>query len=64
MTNLLPTWPLTLALAIGITAIFVALYWFLFVFWIGATPGERLARLAWLESENGAPGDEVEARFR
>jgi len=65
MTNILPAWPVTLALAIGVTAVFVALYWFLFVFWIGSTPGQHLARLACVESGKEMPGDkEVEARFR
>jgi len=65
MTNTLPTWPVTIVLSIGITAVFVALYWFLFVFWIGATPGEHLARLARFESGNGMYGEEEDqARFR
>jgi PilZ domain len=65
MTNILPTWPVTLALAIGVTAVFVALYWFLFVFWIGSTPGQHLARLACVESGNGMSGEEEDhARFR
>ena len=50
---------------IGIAAIFVALYWFLFVFWIGATPGARLAWLACAESESGMHGEkEDQPRFR
>jgi hypothetical protein len=64
MTNVLPTWPLTIVLAVGITAVFVALYWFLFVFWIGATPGARLAWLVCEESGNGMDGEEEQARFR
>jgi len=52
MTNILPTWPITILLAIGITAVFVTLYWFLFVFWIGSTPGEHLAQMACSESMN------------
>jgi hypothetical protein len=65
MTNVLPSWPVILALAIGVTAIFVALYWFLFVFWIGTTPGEHLARLAFFESGSGMYGEEEDqARFR
>jgi PilZ domain len=64
-TNILPSWPFTVVLAIGITAVFVALYWFLFVFWIGATPGERLAWLACSASESGAHGEaEDQTRFR
>jgi hypothetical protein len=65
MTNILPPWPVTLALAIGVTAVFVALYWFLFVFWIGSTPGQHLARMACVESGNGVYGEqEDQARFR
>src|ERR1700674_2471657 len=64
MTNVLPTWPVTILLAIGITAVFVGLYWFLFVFWIGATPGERLAQLACAESDGISNDEEIEARFR
>jgi hypothetical protein len=65
MTNVLPTWPVTLALAIGVTAVFAAVYWFLFVFWFGSTPGEHLARLAYSESGNRKCGsEEDQARFR
>jgi len=65
MTNVLPAWPFTVLLAIGITAAFVALYWFLFVFWIGATPGARLAWLACSAAEGGMHKEEEDqARFR
>jgi hypothetical protein len=65
MTNILPSWPMMLLLAVGITAAFVGLYWFLFVFWIGATPGERLAWLACSGAGNGTYGEEEDhARFR
>jgi hypothetical protein len=65
MTNTLPTWPVTLALATGVTAVFMALYWFLFGFWLGSTPGEHLTRLACSESANGMYGEEEDqARFR
>jgi len=63
MTDVLPSLAVTILLAIGITAIFVGLYWFLFVFWIGVTPGERLARLECLESREGME-EEDQARFR
>src|SRR5271165_2296769 len=62
MINILPTWPVTLALATGVTAVFVAVYWFLFAFWFGSTPGEHLARLAW--AEPGHSGEEDQTRFR
>jgi hypothetical protein len=65
MTNTLPTWPVTLALATGVTAVFMTLYWFLFGFWLGRTPGEHLTRLACPESANGMYGEEEDqARFR
>jgi hypothetical protein len=65
MTNVVPTWPLTLALSSGVTAIFVAIYWFLFGFWFGSTPGEHLARLAHSEWRNGRHGEEEDrTRFR
>ncbi len=65
MTSALPSWPVVLALTVAVTAVFGAVYWFLFAFWIGSTPGQHLARLACAESGNAIPGDrEVEARFR
>jgi hypothetical protein len=65
MTNVLPAWPVTAVLAIGITAVFVGVYWFLFVFWFSSTPGEHLAHLAWSESRNGKCGqEEDQTRFR
>jgi PilZ domain len=65
MTNVLPTWPVTLALTTGVTAIFVALYWFLFACWFRSTPGEHLARLAYSEWRNGRFGEgEDQTRFR
>jgi hypothetical protein len=61
----LPSWPFTIVLGIGIAAIFATLYWFLFVFWIGATPGVRLAWLACSASESGMRGEaEDQPRFR
>jgi PilZ domain len=65
MTKFLPTWPVTLALTTGVTAVFGALYWFLFAFWIGSTPGGHLASLARSEWGNGKCGEEEDqARFR
>lgn len=64
MTDVLPTWLVTVPLAIAVTAVFVGLYWFLFVFWFSSTPGEHLARMACLESGSGIYGEEAQARFR
>ena len=46
LTDTLPSWPVAALLALGVTAIFAALYWFLFSVWFGITPGRRLADLA------------------
>jgi len=46
MTQLLPDWPVALALVLGATALFSAAYWMLFGFWMGTTPGAHLAQLA------------------
>jgi len=65
MTNVLPAWPVTLALCIGVTAVFAGLYRFLFGFWFGSTPGEHLARMAYSEWRNGMHKEEEDqARFR
>jgi hypothetical protein len=65
MTDVLPTWWVTLPLAIVVAAVFAALYWFLFVFWFRKTPGEHLARMACFESGTGMYGaQEDQARFR
>ncbi|HKD00791.1 MAG TPA: PilZ domain-containing protein [Terriglobales bacterium] len=60
ITNLFPTWPLAVALALGITSAFAAIYWYLFAVCVGMTPGEQLARIAFSASEE----PEVEERFR
>jgi len=65
MTNILPAWPVMLALTIGVAAVFGTLYWFLFAFWFGSTPGEHLARLACSEWGTGMYSEEEQqARFR
>lgn len=65
LTDVLPTWLITIPLAIVVTAVFGAIYWFLFAFWFSSTPGEHLARMAYLELGNGIYGEEEDqARFR
>jgi len=65
ITDVLPTWWVTLPLALAVTAVFVAVYWFLFVYWFRSTPGEHLARMACFESGKGSYGEEeYQARFR
>lgn len=41
-TRAAPAWPMATFLLLFAAGVFTALYWFLFVFWTGATPGERL----------------------
>ena len=62
MTNLFPTWPLAVALALGITSAFAAIYWYLFAVCVGMTPGEQLARVAFGTHEE--PEEEELTRFR
>jgi hypothetical protein len=65
ITDVLPTWLITIPLAIVVAAVFGATYWFLFAFWFRSTPGEHLARMACLESADGMYREqEDQARFR
>lgn len=66
ITDVLPTWLITIPLAIAVAAIFGTIYWFLFAFWFSSTPGEHLARMACLESadEMLRKEEEDQARFR
>ena len=62
MTNLLPSWPLALALGLGISSAFAAVYWYLFAVCVGMTPGEQLARIAFGPADDYLEDDPV--RFR
>jgi hypothetical protein len=65
MTSVLPTWPVAVALASGVTAVFASLYWFLFAFWFGRTPGKHLARLACSEWRTATHAEQPDQpRFR
>lgn len=65
ITDVLPTWLITIPLAIAVAAVFGATYWFLFAFWFNSTPGEHLARMACLESADGMYREEEDqTRFR
>jgi len=45
MVGVVPAWPLALAMGLGVAAVFAVLYRFLFLFWMGGTPGDWLAGL-------------------
>jgi|HubBroStandDraft_6_1064221.scaffolds.fasta_scaffold07619_6 hypothetical protein len=61
MTQLLPAWPIAFALVLGAATLFSAAYWMLFTFWMGTTPGARLAKLAEMQ---GHSEEEERPRFR
>jgi hypothetical protein len=64
MTRVLPSWPLAVALVSGVTGVFVALYWFLFSFWSGVTPGQRLAKLARAGKNRVSAAEDDRPQFR
>src|SRR6266403_5157 len=45
IVGVVPAWPLALAMGLGVAAVFAVLYRFLFLFWMGGTPGDWLAGL-------------------
>lgn len=45
MVGGVPAWPIALAVGLGAAAVFAVLYRFLFLFWIGGTPGNWMAGL-------------------
>lgn len=42
MVGVVPAWPMALLMGLGVAVVFTALYRFLFLFWLGATPGDWL----------------------
>jgi Tfp pilus assembly protein PilZ len=64
MVGVVPAWPLALVMGIGVAAVFGVLYRFLFLFWMGSTPGDWIAGL----SGDACRGNETPAddrpRFR
>jgi len=64
MTRVLPSWPLAVALVSGVTGVFVAAYWFLFSFWSGVTPGQRLAQFARAGKNKASVVEDDRPQFR
>lgn len=60
MIGAVPAWPIALVLGFGVTSVFTVVYRFLFLFWIGGTPGHYLARL----TSNVFDGMNLEAEER
>ena len=65
MAGVVPAWPVALVMGLGVAVVFAALYRFLFLFWIGSTPGDWLAgiRPARHSQRNEIPADD-RPRFR
>jgi uncharacterized RDD family membrane protein YckC len=64
MVGVVPAWPLALVMGLGVAAVFAVLYRFLFLFWMGGTPGDWLAGLTGDAFDgNEIPADE-RPRFR
>jgi Tfp pilus assembly protein PilZ len=63
MTHVFPSWPIGLALLLAVASAFATVYWFLFMGWIGLTPGMLLARFAAGDEEIGKEPED-RARFR
>jgi hypothetical protein len=65
LTDVLPSWPLTVAFVFAAAAVFALLYWAVFALWFGVTPGNRLAQLAAVDSRKEANRPKVRVpRFR
>jgi hypothetical protein len=63
MVGGVPAWPLALVVSLGATAVFAVLYRFLFLFWIGGTPGNWMAGITG-DGCNGAKEVDDRPRFR
>ena len=63
MAGVVPAWPLALVMGIGVAAVFAVLYRFLFLFWMGGTPGNWLAGLTEVCDRHEVPVDD-RPRFR
>jgi hypothetical protein len=62
MMGAVPAWPVLLILGLGVGAVFGLLYRFLFLFWIGGTPGAYLVGLT--ADTNGDAEVDDRPRFR
>jgi hypothetical protein len=64
MTGVAPAWPVAVVFGAGVAGVFTALYWLLFSYWIGCTPGRYLARLACGGFDEGSIQLDERPRFR
>jgi hypothetical protein len=64
MVGGVPAWPIALVVGLGAAAVFAVLYRFLFLFWIGGTPGNWLAGITPEGFDGGSREVEDRPRFR
>jgi hypothetical protein len=64
MAGVVPPWPMALVMGLGAAAVFAVLYRFLFLFWMGGTPGTWLAGLTGDESHGNEVTSDDRPRFR
>jgi PilZ domain len=60
MVGAVPAWPILVVLGLAVAGVFTIVYRFLFLFWIGGTPGNYLAQL----TDNALNGMNLEAEDR
>jgi Tfp pilus assembly protein PilZ len=63
MVRVVPAWPVALCMGAGVAVVFAFLYRFLFLFWMGSTPGDWLAGLSGDAFDREIPTDD-RPRFR
>jgi Tfp pilus assembly protein PilZ len=64
MAGVVPAWPLALVMGLAVATVFAVLYRFLFLFWMGGTPGNWLAGLMGDESQGHEVPADDRPRFR
>jgi hypothetical protein len=64
LIDVLPSWPVAVALLFGVSGMFALLYAFLFSLWFKTTPGQRLAELAGRAAGRRVNAKEGQTRFR
>jgi Tfp pilus assembly protein PilZ len=64
MVGGVPAWPTALVVGLGAAAVFAVLYRFLFLFWIGGTPGNWMAGITPESCDGGSREVEDRPRFR
>jgi Tfp pilus assembly protein PilZ len=64
LVGVVPAWPVALVMGLGVAAVFGALYRFLFLFWMGGTPGDWVAGISVDACEGNQVAADDRPRFR